>query len=272
MISTFTLNGIDLDSNTYGWHLQAESRPKPGLSKRIVSVSGGGRDGNRPVPMSSDSPIVTLVVRVPEAGEDAFLALLGSSSLLLGYEAKRATVELLSATGELGLSFTDYTCVFRVSDMFWRDPAVATTTAAAIVTTTSNQYVIFSGLSAPIRDAIVRVKGGATNLLVRDDAGSFFRYNDVLPMTSWFRFERAPTWVVTSADVPESAMPDCVSPSSNVPSGSFPKNPVISVTMEPSFAIDVTSVARLSIERRTGRASACPPTTTGASPDARSVP
>ena len=187
MITTYALNGIDLDNNSMGTHLQAESKPKPGIERRTVTVSGGGRDGNVPVPQSSESPVIALVVRVPEASEEAFLALLSSPSLTLTHDGRDAVVELLAAASEFGFLFTDYTCLFRVPGMFWRDPTVTTTTAVAI-SSASVVVDVMSGLSAPVRDAIVRIKGGVTNPKVTDSQGSSFQYIGVLPATSWLRF------------------------------------------------------------------------------------
>ena len=187
MITTYTLNGVDLDSNTLGTNLQASSKPRPGIERRTVTVSGGARDGNTPVAQSSESPVVTLVVRVPEASEEAFLALLSSPVLTLSHDGREAVVELLAAGAELGFLFTDYSCVFRFPAMFWRDPAVTTTTALAI-SSASVTADIMSGLSAPVRDSVVRIKGGVTNPKVTDSQGSSFQYIGTLPTTSWLRF------------------------------------------------------------------------------------
>ena len=190
MITTFTANGVDLDDNPMGTHLLDSSSPRAGIERRVTTASRGRRDGNKAVASSNESPVLALVVRVPQASEDAFLALMDSASLTLGHRGWVAQVELLGASPALGFNFTDYTCTFRFPDMFWRDPA-DTTTAALAIASASVTADIFADISAPIRDGMVRIKGGITNPRFTDSGGSFFQYTGVVPAGSWLRYEMA---------------------------------------------------------------------------------
>ncbi|MCU1441141.1 MAG: hypothetical protein JWP85_2138 [Rhodoglobus sp.] len=188
MISTYILNGVDLDDNAYGWSIQSSSEPHPGIKKRSLGQRGGQRDGNTPLPASEDSPIVRLTVRVPDSGVQMFEAFIDAEVLILGHDSQEAVVELIDASPAHGFDFTEFSCLFRFNEMFWRDPAVATSVAAALAAD-SVVVSVMAGLTAPVRDAIVRVKGGFTDLKVIDSRGSFFHAGLALPNTSWLRFE-----------------------------------------------------------------------------------
>ena len=200
MIETFLANGIDLDDNPMGTHLLDSSSPRAGIERRTTTVTGGRRSGNTAVPQADESPVLVLVVRVPQASEDAFLALMGSASMVLGHRGWAAPAELLGVAASLGFNFTDYSCTFRIPAMFWRDLVV--TTSSTAIGAASITADVFPTLTAPVRDAIVRIKGGVTNPRFTDSNGSYFQYTGVLPATSWLRFEAATGRAFTStADV-----------------------------------------------------------------------
>lgn len=184
----YTLNGINLEANTYGWTLQDKSSPLPGITKRTSELVDGS-DGNTPVYSPESSPVITLVEKVPYASSETFLALCDSATLVLGFGTYVASVELLNVTiSDMDADFIYYGVVLRFYGMFWRDPSVSTSTAATL--TTDTQVVsVLSSISAPVRDAIVRVKGALTALVVTDTRGSSFAYAPALPSTSYLRFE-----------------------------------------------------------------------------------
>jgi hypothetical protein len=187
MLTTYTLNTFDLDV-VKGIHLGGGS-PKPGINRNVSTVVGAGRDGNTPVPSVEISPVITLTVRVPFTSDEGFLVLLDSAVLTLGHDSREAIVELLSCTPSgLGISYTDYDITFRFPNLFWRDPSVATSTALTIASN-PQAVSVFSGISAPIRDAIIRLKGSLGNPQVIDSRGSYFTYPATIPAGSYFRFE-----------------------------------------------------------------------------------
>lgn len=191
MITTFTINGIDLDSNTFGGHLSDNSSPFPGISNRSLSLTGGGRDGNTFVVPSEDSPIFTFTESVPIGGSEAFLALMDSNTLLIGHDSRQATAELLTiAPGSRTPGYVDYLVTLRIYDMFWRDTSVGTT-AAVTITSGSQVVPVMSGISAPVRDTIIRLKGSLTNPQVTDTLGTFFQYIGTVSGTNYLRFESA---------------------------------------------------------------------------------
>ena len=191
LLASYALNGIDVDDNDYDWVLLAVSSPLPGIANRVQSLIVGGQDGNIPVPMSEDSPVITLVIRVPFETNETFLALCDAAALTLTHDSYSAAVELLTVSAaDLGMDYVDYAVVLRFSGMAWRDPSVSTSAAAAI-STTPIAVSILSGISAPVRDAIVRVAGSVTGLRVTDTQGSYFEYLANIPSGSYLRFEAA---------------------------------------------------------------------------------
>ena len=81
MLYTYFLNGIDLDNNAMGSHLNDDAKPFPGLSPRVSSFSSAGRDGNVTVPQSDDSPFLVLGISVPHENVEALMMALRLSSL-----------------------------------------------------------------------------------------------------------------------------------------------------------------------------------------------
>lgn len=192
----YALNGFDLDENTLDGHLGFASQPFAGLNRQTNSFARGQRDGRVSVRSRLEAPVVALVERIPTGSLQAFEALLNSPSLVLSKtdgSGVEAPVELTSASVEnlaTADPFVDVRFTLQFNDVFWRSSAEVTSTATAIG---SNSVAVtaFPGISAPVRDAVIRVKGGVTGLTVADSRGTFFNYTAVLLSTEWLRFESA---------------------------------------------------------------------------------
>lgn len=192
----YALNGFDLDDNTLDGHLGFGSQPFAGLSRQSNSFARGQRDGRVTVRPRLEAPVVALVERIPTESLQAFEALLNAPTLVLSKtdgSGAEAPVELTSLSVENLATFDPFVDVrftLQFNDVFWRSRVETTTTAAAIGSA-SVTVNAFPGISAPIRDAIIRVKGGVTGLSVADSRGTFFTYTAVLLGTEWLRFESA---------------------------------------------------------------------------------
>lgn len=192
----FSLNGHPLDDAARGWLvLEDGTNPLASLDVELSALIVGGRDGVRSVPGSRlHAPVIPLEIETPDGDAlEALFALLRSSTLTLtdsDRPGKILPVELLTAAPVETGGVVEVSCAFRVPGVFWRGETIVTTDPAALGSA-SVAVAAFPGASAPIRDAIIRVAGGITNVKVEDSRGSFFRYPTVLPAGSYLRFDSA---------------------------------------------------------------------------------
>lgn len=189
----FSLGGIVLDNDHMGWSVQASSEPYTGISRRSVSLTVPGRDGNPWVDADEDSPVISLVLRSTAQGLESLLALLDAKPAVLGKVGtlRVVPVELLSAApalvpGDPSLS-SDVRVLARFNDMFWRDKDERLS-AVLPVASSPVDVEVMGGLSAPVRDAVIRVKGQLTGLQITDAGGTFIRYTQPIPTGSYFRY------------------------------------------------------------------------------------
>ena len=189
----YSINGVPLQNPGMGWVLRASSRPLPGVVKRRASVPSGG-DGVVPAAAEYDAVSVTLVVKTRRAGLRSLYALFGAPRLVLSYTDQpslSAAVELASASPEgrgSAEEVVDATFIVSIPGAFWRTAEVTSTaqnlTAASVVAKILNAD---GGISAPVGDAIVRVKGQVTALQVTDSSGAWMTFPAV-PAGQWLRF------------------------------------------------------------------------------------
>lgn len=203
----YSLNGIELDNEENDWILRGSSSPLFEHGKRALSLRLPGVHGVSKIPSTFDPVIVRLDVETPKDKLEELLSLASSASTLtLTSDSSRvAEVEFLAAPlAGIGAAdeVVEVRIMLRVPGAFWRD-ASATTTTAASLSAASVDVPVFAGLSAPVQDAIVRVKGACTGLRVTDDASlAYFDYSGELTSSQYLRFESASgrAWV-TSSDV-----------------------------------------------------------------------
>ena len=192
----YAVNGIPLDSATFGWVLRAPTRPLSEVVRRRQTLSVSGSDGVVGGLSSTTEPVVlTFVVQTPREHLETLNALFGDGGTLtqIGLANRAVAFEVLSSTpGEgwgAGDEFVDMRFTIRLPGAFWR--AVTTATSAAAVLASSVAVTgLFPGISAPVQDAIVRVKGACTGVQVTDTSGAWLTLPD-LTATQYARFHLA---------------------------------------------------------------------------------
>jgi hypothetical protein len=186
----FLINGIELNEPSKKWKVSERSKVLPAISRRVQSLTRPGRSGVVRVPADYDVGSFTLVVNSPRANVETLAALLSTPDAVLTH-SDRAGVEAL-----LDLVSIDYprlapsdrvvavTAVYRLTESFWRD-AADSTTAAVSLASGSGSVEPWTGLSAPVEDALVLVHGPATSIEAVDHlTGSGFAWSGTLDSSS----------------------------------------------------------------------------------------
>jgi hypothetical protein len=189
----YSVSGIALSNSQYGWVFREPSMPLSELVRQAQSLRVPGRDGVVTLPAAMDSPMLVLAVQTPREHLEDLYALFMQPAPVLSLtvaSGRQVAMEYISASlvgFGAAAAFVDVTFVMRLNGVFWRDTSETTTTPVALGAA-SVVASVFSGMSAPVRDAIVRVKGDVTGLKVTDARGSFFSYPAALPAGSYLRF------------------------------------------------------------------------------------
>lgn len=190
----YQINGVALDNEARGWALLSPTKPLSEYVRDVVSLRIPGRDGFAPVRGSMGSPVLPFVIETPNgASYEQLLALLMKPN---------GTLRLAAApTREIGFEFLsdtyagygdadavlEITALLRLNTVWWRDITAVTNSPTAIAS--ASQVVnVLDGLSAPVRDAIIRVAGSITGVKVADSQGAWVRYPQALPAGSYLRF------------------------------------------------------------------------------------
>lgn len=203
---TYSVNAVALDNPTLGWKLRSTSKPLAALSKSLSSVRVPSRDGVLLDQAASlDATTLLFVVETPRANLESLQALfmrggvLTSSYLPAGTSAE---FEFVSATPTgFGNADTviDLAVVVRVPLGVWRAGSV-TSTFRALGSSSVNITDLLPGISAPIQDPIVRVRGAVTAVRVSDSSTAWFEYLPTIPAGSYLRFDAQAgrAWITTS--------------------------------------------------------------------------
>lgn len=193
----YSVNGAPLASTARGWVFRSLSRPLSEMSRTRSALRRDGRDGVVGGLPSTISPVtLQLVVQTRKPQLETLLALVGDGGVLTKTDdATRSVVfetlsHSLAGHGPAEL-IVDVTFVIRLPGAFWRSAADATSAAVALAPGSVQVSGLFSGISAPVADALVRVKGATTGLQVTDTAGSWFTYSPALAAGKYLRFESA---------------------------------------------------------------------------------
>lgn len=181
----YSVNGVPLDNTATGWVFRPSSEPYSAMEAEIVSVRTSGMDGSKNGMSTYGAPTLKLTVNTPVSYLETLNALFRSQDLVLrkvGDSTRYATITLLTSEVSrvyTGGRFIDMSYYVQIDGAYWRGSLV-TSSAFAIGTASFNIGPLFIGMSAPIQDALVRVRGGVTGLTVRDTAGSWFTFNSIL--------------------------------------------------------------------------------------------
>lgn len=190
----YALNGIPLDNPTFGWRFRAPSKPLSDFTIPLSSLSIPNRDGYIDTPFAVAGPSLPLMVYTPRATMETLYALLFSSPLTLSLastpqrEVKCTVSGITNTTAGKPNRAADVLFVARLNGVYWRSTTVSTSTATALIVG-SLVIPVFPGISAPVRDAMIRVQGPASNLRVDAGGGSWFAYGQAIPAGSYLRFE-----------------------------------------------------------------------------------
>ena len=193
----FSVNGFALDNPTLGWVVTEDSTVIASTEVDLLSLSEPGRDGVQGGLGAPTRPaLVVLSIETPRANEGTLRALFDAETLVLTEDDQdgiEAEVERASISPEVWApadAIVELRVTLRIPGVYWRDTDTTTSDPEAIDGATVTTEV-FPGLSAPVYDALVRVKGDVSGLRVEGARGSFFEYGQNIPAGSYLRFDSA---------------------------------------------------------------------------------
>lgn len=168
----YSVNGIPLDNETFGWLFRAPSKPLSEIVAGVGSIRIPGRSGVLTTESPIDAPIISLMVQTSRANletlyavfrqKNGVLSLTASSSREVGFTYMSASI---AGYGDAE-SIIDVTFTIRLDGAFWRDKTASTSTAVTLSSSVTAE--VFPGSSAPIEDALVRLTGPFTSVQVTD--------------------------------------------------------------------------------------------------------
>ena len=209
-----------------GWALLRDSKPLSEFTEDVVSVRRPGRDGVVAGVASSTQPVtIPLVVMTPKRNMAALVGLFRQGGVLsvtdepgrvVGFEFLSSSYTSLAAKADEVVAVT---FLIRLPGVFWRATAAETFTVSltsssvdvacwpsvapepidwddpsvvvvwdAVPAVSGWELVGVEGMSAPVQDAIIRVKGSASGVRVSDSSGAWLILPDV-GAGEWVRFE-----------------------------------------------------------------------------------
>lgn len=178
-----------------GWRLLRASSPLPSLSYNAVLLERTGRDGAKALPSTRSVVTLTFTVETTGAGQEALFALFSKPTVTITKDDRpgvSATASLVSTAVEAYHPAHDryqHSFMVELRQAAWRGTVTNSTLQAAA--TAGAQINVFAGLSAPVQDALVRVRGPITNPTVTDSGGSFFKIEGSIPASTFVRFDSA---------------------------------------------------------------------------------
>jgi hypothetical protein len=194
---SYLINGVPLDNATRGWNLEAGSQMRTDITAQAMALKLQGRDGVvAGLPADVGPSTNTLVVGTPSSEFGALYALIKRGGVLTSTEwpLREAVFEYLSHTVEEELETNDYlhvTFLIRLPGGYWRDIA-ETTTSSVSLSSASLTTDVMAGISAPVQDAVLRVKGATTGLQITDQASGAMDFGGPRGV-----FEITPYWAGT---------------------------------------------------------------------------
>lgn len=173
----FSLNGIALENEAYGWRvLRAGTTTKNGITKTVNKVPVPGRNGYRPAPTTWAEQTLIFMLRVPLTGLEALFALCDQAAVLGRTDdaTKIAYVELVSAIATSDSPFDqsqDVTITLNAYQGVWRD-ATPQTNGPVNITTPVQVMDMFTGISGPVFDPMIFIAGVFGQFTLQDSGGS----------------------------------------------------------------------------------------------------
>lgn len=189
----YSVNGVALDNDALGWIFLGASEPIANIIRRVSTQAHPNRHGNIALPSTMDAPVLMLKVETPRTNLESLMALFNMDETKVALTAsptREVVFQFLSSRSE-GFGVADEAVqvefLIRLNGVFWRDVA-ETTTAAVNLDVTPKAIAAFVGISAPIEDPQIRVKGAVTGLRIEDSGGSWFTYSGTLTATEYLLF------------------------------------------------------------------------------------
>ncbi|WP_417556168.1 hypothetical protein [Microbacterium sp.] len=186
------VNGVALDNSTFGWTFMRASVVVPALTKDRQGLRLAGRDGVVPgIPGTTRETVLRLVVEAPPSTRETLVTLFGDRGVITHDNGRVAAYEVSGVTPrdlDTAAPRTEVAFDVAVPGAFWRAASDATFSRA--LDAASVQLSCWSGLSAPVQDAVVRIAGPATGSQVTDSSGAWVRMPDAAA-GQWVRFECA---------------------------------------------------------------------------------
>lgn len=199
----YSINGVPLTNPTMGWVFRAPSKPLSGLSRDRTTLQSAGRDGIISVPGATFNAVgLSLVVKTPRAKHEALVALFAEDGYLslTAAPTRQARYEFLASSpagSGAAEEIIDVTFSIRLIDAAWR--AVAeTTTPATSLSAASVPVTLFTGLSAPVQDAALRIKGACAGLVITDSSAAWVSFAGSIPAGQWLRIEGRRAYLTTT--------------------------------------------------------------------------
>lgn len=182
----FSINGIALENSAYGWRtLRAGTTTKNGIAKTIQKVPVPGRSGYNPGPTTWTEQTIIFTIRTPLTGLEALFALCDQASVLGRTDdaTKVAYCELVSAIASSDSpmdSSQDVTITLSLYQGVWRDASLVSVGPVSI-TTPVQVLDMLSGISAPIFDPMIFIRGVFGQFTLQDNGGSTLKTTRAWP-------------------------------------------------------------------------------------------
>lgn len=176
---TYKINGVELNNSALGWTLLRGSVPVSGLEFISPALDVPGVDGTVFLPSTRRPVAFNFLMKSTLENRGRLLAVMSSPKLDITDDKRPGLV----ATGRLLTSnveeyheakgWSKDLFIIEIVSGCWRGPQI--TTPPVTVVPANTEFTVFPGLTAPVQDAVVKIKGPITNPQVVDSNGSFFK-------------------------------------------------------------------------------------------------
>lgn len=189
----YSINGIPLSNPSLGWEMLAPSVPLSSLQQKMTRSEQAGRDGVTAAPSTRGPVSWKFTVRTPHANLSTLLGLFSEQMLIVREVTapdRYALGKLASSTVEQHFPRVDlysHSFLVEIQEGCWRGDEV--TTALVPAAPAGAHLAVFPGLSAPVQDAVVRLKGPLQDPQVLDTSGAFVALAGTIPSGEYLRFE-----------------------------------------------------------------------------------
>lgn len=201
---TYSINGVVLDNPTLGWSVVRDSIPVMGFERDNPVGESTGKDGVRPLPSVRKDSTIQLLIRHKDAYRSDLFSLMTEPKLVFTDSERPgwfAEGRLMTSSPEKFYGHKDWGVdlfVINIPGGCWRK--AVETTAIKLAAPAGATLDVFPGLSAPVQDAIVRLKGPLQNPQVLDSSGAFIAVAGTIAAGEYLRFEAKTgrAWLTTS--------------------------------------------------------------------------